>query len=222
LAVGNDPLRFDRHRPQAGNAAGKVSTARSRQCGGGMVRGLVLAATMFAFLSIARAAELDGVVMPNEQTVYGIRLLLNGIALRTYSVFRIHIYVAGLYLEQRSDSSKGIIHSRGLKLLVLHFLHDVSAEQARKAWQEGFDENCQWPCYVDPHDIQQFLARVPPARKGDTSFLLFTPKGVHFTHEGRLLGSSDDPHFAEIILDTFIGPIPPTPQLKRGLLGLGE
>jgi hypothetical protein len=187
-----------------------------------MLRGLVLAAATFALLSVANAAELDGVSMPDEQTVSGTQLWLNGIGIRTYSIFRIHIYVAGLYLEQRSDSSDEIIQSTGFKLLVLRFLHDVTADEARTAWQDGFSKNCQAPCYLDPHDVQKFLAQVPPARKGDTILLLFTPQGVRVTDDGRLLGSVDDPHFAQVILNTFIGPVPPTRQLKRELLGLAE
>jgi len=185
-----------------------------------MLRGLVLVTATFAFLSAASAAELDGVWMPDEQTVSNTQLWLNGIGLRTYSIFRIRIYVAGLYLEQRGDNPGDIVHSKGLKLLVIHFLHDVTAEQARTAWREGLQQNCQSPCQLDPHEVQQFLAQVPPAHSGETSSLLFTPSGVRITQDGQLLGSIDNPHFAEVMLDTFIGPVPPTPRLKRELLGL--
>jgi hypothetical protein len=187
-----------------------------------MLRGLILAVGILACLSAANAAQMDGVSMPDHQTIYGTELRLNGIGLRTYSIFGIHIYVAALYLEQRTDNSSSIISSRGLKLLVIRFLHDVTAEEARKAWQEGFEQNCQLPCYLDPHDVQRFLADVPPVHRSDVTALLFTPKGVEITHAGRLVGRIDDPHFAEIILSTFIGPVPPTPRLKRELLGLNE
>ena len=185
-----------------------------------MLRCVILAIAILAFLSAANAAQMDGVSMPDHQTIYGTELRLNGIGLRTYSIFGIHIYVAGLYLEQRSDNSNSIISSRGLKLLVIRFLHDVTAELARRAWQEGFEQNCPSPCYLDPHDVQQFLSDVPPVHRGDVTTLLFTPKGVEITHAGHLIGRIDDPHFAEIILSTFIGPVPPTPLLKRELLGL--
>ncbi|HUB15875.1 MAG TPA: chalcone isomerase family protein [Acetobacteraceae bacterium] len=187
-----------------------------------MARGLVLVATMFAVLSVAHAAELVGVWMPNEQTVDGTHLLLNGIGVRTYSVFGIRIYVAGLYLEQKSQDPDKILDSKGLKLLVMHFVHDVSAEQARMAWRVGLRQNCKRPCGLDPADVQQFLSHVPPAHKGDVVSMLFSPKGARITDDGRLLGNIDDPHFGESILGTFIGPVPPTARLKRELLGLEE
>lgn len=185
-----------------------------------MARGFALVAAIFVFLGSAKAAKLDGIFMPDEQIVHGTRLQLNGIGIRTYSIFRIRIYVAGLYLERRSDSPDSIIHSDGPKLLIIHFLHNVTAEQARTAWQDGFKQNCRSPCYLDPRDVESFLAHVPPAREGDSISLVFTSKGARVTDNGRPLGSIDDPHFANVMLETFIGPAPPTPQLKRGLLGL--
>jgi hypothetical protein len=187
-----------------------------------MAGGPILAAAMLAFLSASNAAELDGIPMPDRQTVGDTRLLLNGIGLQALSIFRVRIYVAGLYLEQQSDHPDRIIHSNGLKLLIMRFFHDVSAEQARNAWREGFEQNCQLPCYLNPGKVQGFLAAVPPVQKGDVTVLLFTSKGIEASHNGRLVGSVDDPHFAEIALATFIGPAPPTPRLKRELLKLKE
>lgn len=184
-----------------------------------MIRGLILAVVTIAFFSVGHAAELAGVSMPDAQLADGTRLQLNGIGLRTYSIFRIPIYVAGLYLEHRSDDSGTIIHSRGAKLLVINFLHNVSAGEAKIAWQDGFRQNCDPPCYLDAANVQNFLTAVPAMHKGDECILLFTSQGVDITLNGRLLAHIANRHFAEIILATFIGPVPPTPRLKRALLG---
>ena len=42
------------------------------------------------------------------------------------------------------------------------------------------------------------------------------------TFNGRLMGDIADPHFAELMLATFIGAVPPTPRLKRELLGFRD
>src|ERR1700761_6641307 len=78
--------------------------------------------------------------------------------------------------------------SKGMKLLIMRFLHDISAEQARTAWREGFEQICQLPCYLNPGEVQGFLAAVPPVEKGDVTILLFTPKGIKASHNGRLVG----------------------------------
>ena len=95
-------------------------------------------------------------------------------------------------------------------------------ETPRKAWQESFEQNCKAPCYVDPPDIQRFLAAVPSVHKGDECTWLFTSRGAHVTLNKRPMGDIPDRHFAELILGTFIGAVPPTPRLKRELLGLRD
>ncbi len=185
-----------------------------------MFRGLILAAIALVPLSAPSAAELDGIVMPDMRMVDGTRMWLNGMGLRTYSILGIHIYVAGLYLERRSDNSDSILQSPELKLLDIRFVRDVSAREARNAWRTGFDSNCRPPaCSLDPGNVQRFLAAVPPVHKGDETTLLFSSKGVVVTLNGHPMGDITDPHFAKTMLATFIGPVPPTPRLKQELLG---
>jgi Chalcone isomerase-like len=185
-----------------------------------MIRNLILAIVVaLAPLSLACAADLNGVAMPDTRMADGTQMQLNGIGLRTYSVLRIPIYVAGLYLERRSDNPDAIIHSTETKLLDIRFLRDVDAEAARKAWLDGFEGNCKKPCSLDPRDVQRFLAAVPAVHNGDETTLLFTQSGVGVRLNGQSVGAITDPHFAEIMLATFIGVEPPTPRLKRQLLG---
>ena len=49
-----------------------------------MIRGLILAAAIVVTLSVAHAADLEGVSMPDTRVVDGIQMRLNGIGLRTY------------------------------------------------------------------------------------------------------------------------------------------
>src|ERR1700684_123586 len=185
-----------------------------------MIRKLILATVVaLAPLSLARAADLNGVAMPDTRMADGTQVQLNGIGLRTFSVLRIPIYVAGLYLERRNDNPDAIMHSTETKLLDIRFLRDVDAEAARKAWVEGFEGNCKKPCSLDPHDVQRFLAAVPTVHNGDETTLLFSPNAVGVRLQGQPMSAINDPHFAEIMLATFIGDEPPTPRLKRQLLG---
>ena len=185
----------------------------------GMIRSLILASVAFVPLAFAQAAELDGVSMPDAVQVAGGQMHLNGIGLRTYSVLGIRIYVAGLYLERRTDNSDAILQSPQRKLLSIRFLRDVDAAKGQQAWRDGLRDNCTAPCSLDPSGVERFLAAIPAVHKGDESTLLFTPRGVNITLNGRPMGDISDPHFAQVMLATFIGPAPPTPRLKRELLG---
>jgi long-chain acyl-CoA synthetase len=170
----------------------------------------------------ALAADLDGVAMPPVLSVAGHTLRLNGVGLRTYSIFRIHIYVAGLYLEQPSNDSEAILRSGQVKLLLIRFVHDVSEEQSRKAWSEALEENCVPPCHLRPEDQVKFLSLVPPFHRGDESVLLFSENTARISINGRDVGTVADPNFARTLLANFIGPYPPTQAVRRGLLGIPD
>jgi hypothetical protein len=184
-----------------------------------IIRVLVLVALTLVSEPVARAAELSGVDIPDARFVDGTTMRLNGIGVRTYSLLRIPIYVAGLYLERPSNNPDAILHSTSRKLLEIRFLRDVDADEARKAWRDGLESNCKSPCSLDPSDVKRFLSAVPSMHKGDETTLLFTPRGVEFKINGASIGVIADLHLAEIILATFIGPEPPTARLKHELLG---
>ncbi len=182
----------------------------------------VAAALLLAAGLHARAAELYGVAMPETQTVAGTQLRLNGIAVRTFSWFQVKIYVAGLYVERVTHDAQQILHSNEKKLIKVRFLHDVDAAQARDAWRDGLENNCRSPCHISRDDLARFLANVPAMRAGDESSLAFAPGGLEIITNGRMVGRIEDRMFANAVLATFIGPEPPTVQLKAGLLGLAR
>ena len=65
------------------------------------IRAILLAVGIVGGMA-ANAAQLAGVWLPDDREVVGTHLVLNGIALRTYSILHVRVYVAGLYLERRS------------------------------------------------------------------------------------------------------------------------
>jgi hypothetical protein len=179
-----------------------------------------LAPTVSGAALPATAAELDGIAMPDMLQAAGTPLRLNGMGMRTFSLFRIHIYVAGLYLQRPTSDAEAILQSDATKLLDIRFVHDVDVERAREAWVNGFRDNCRPPCHLPPQQVAHFLAEVPALHRGDKSTLLFSGHSVVISVNGRVFGTIEDPVFSRAVLATFIGPYPPTEPLKRGLLGL--
>ena len=170
------------------------------------------------FWLTAQAAELDGVQVPDTVQVDGKTLHLNGFGLRTYSLLRIHIYAAGLYLERLSTDADEVLASPGTKLLNIRFEHNVSADDAREAWRKGLENNCRASCHLDPEDVAKFLASVPAMNVGDNYSLLFTATGATVTVNGHQIGIISQPLFAQAMLATFLGPAPASRTLKRELL----
>jgi hypothetical protein len=171
-----------------------------------------------AFLVAARAAELDGVRIPDTVHVAGKTLYLNGYGIRTYSILAIHIYAASLYVEHPSAEPETIIHSQETRLLTVRFEHDVDADAARNSWKTGLDDNCVAPCHLDPEDVQRFLSQVPAMRSGDNFDLLFRQNDAVVSVNGQQIGIIPRRQFAEAILATFFGPHPASARLKQDLL----
>jgi Chalcone isomerase-like len=179
---------------------------------------LVMLTLMVPDWLAARAAELNGVQLPETVQVDGKALRLNGYGQRSFSLLGIHIYVASLYLEHLSTDPEAILRSPETKLLRVRFQRGVSAERARRAWRDGLENNCIAPCHLDPQDVERFLAQVPAMEAGDDFALLFTQNGAVVTVGGKLIGTISQPQFAEAMLATFLGPKPGAPSLKQELL----
>lgn len=166
----------------------------------------------------ARAAERYGVRMPDTMEAAGARLRLNGIGLRTYTILEIGVYVAGLYLERPARDGAAVLDRPGVKALLIHFIHDASAERVRQAWREGFAQNCVAPCRLPPAELALFMSRVPDMRPNDECLIVATDAYVAIAINGRDYGRITDHDFMRAVLATFLGPHPATERLKRELL----
>ena len=169
--------------------------------------------------SPAAAAELSGVTMPDTVEAAGAHLVLNGMALRTYSILGLHIYVAGLYLDHRSSDADQIMASAAPKLLRFTFVRDVGQSAARRSWHESLQSSCRAPCQLPQSAVDQFLGGVPAMHADDTSEFLFTGHALDISLNGHVLGHVDDPLFMRVVLASFIGAHPTVPEVKRALLG---
>jgi hypothetical protein len=187
-----------------------------------MVTVLIFAGMPVVSAWTAIAADLDGVSMPPVISVAGHTLRLNGMGLRTYSIFHVHIYVAGLYLERPTSDAEAILQSDQMKLMMIRFVHDVSADQSRQAWSDALAENCVAPCHLSSADEALFLSLVPPFHRGDESVMLFDDHSAQISVNGRHIGTVTDPAFARTLLANFIGRYPPTEAVRRGLLGIAN
>jgi hypothetical protein len=187
-----------------------------------MLRKLLLPLLCCWFASNAAAATLEGVSLPDTYTVDGQPLVLNGIGLRTLTIFHIKAYVAGLYLPRADHDARQILESPGPKVIMLKFIRGASKDRIEKQYRAGEATNCgNGECA--PSDLQDFenlVAAAPPVKPGDTSTYVFTSKGVRVFANDRMIGDFADMDLAHQLLSGFIGSHPPSEDLRRELLGL--
>lgn len=170
-------------------------------------------------LTPAFGAEKAGVTLPDAEEVGGAKLVLNGIALREKFVF--DVYVAGLYLAEKSSDPKAILQQDAPRMMVMHFVRDVDAKAINEAWMEGLEANVK---DVTPELREKFIQladMMADVKNGQAMGFTYDPaSGTAVMVAGRPRGGIPGKDFADAILATWIGPKPgPGKSFKRQILG---
>jgi hypothetical protein len=169
--------------------------------------------------SNASAAEISGVKLPDQVTVAGKSLKLNGAGLRQATILKVNVYAAGLYLEKPSGDGEAIANSDQAKSIQMTFMRDVSAKQMAEAFGEGFDKNCMAGCAeLKPH-LSKLQGLLKDMKKGETMSVHFLGDSVELVIRGQKAGSVGDKAFSHQLIRCWIGKNPPNSGLKEGLLG---
>lgn len=168
-----------------------------------------------------QAASISGLSLPDTYATAGQNLVLNGIGIRTLTIFRVKVYVAGLYVTQKSRDARTILASPGPKVILMQFLHSASKADVEKQYREGEARNCgHGECaQSDQADFERLIAVTPGAAVGDTLTYLFTQRGVRVLFNNQQVGDFTNPDLALRILAGFIGDKPPSEDLRAHLLG---
>ena len=144
--------------------------------------------------------------------------MLNGLGLRTK--FMVKVYVAGLYLEQKSSDPGAIIKADAPKRIVMQFLHGASKNQMADAFKESFNDNSPDAMKTMKTDIDQLLNALEPVKVGDQMVLTYVPgTGTTFAINGKEKLTIAGPAFGPVLFSVWLGPKPPNADLKKGLLG---
>lgn len=180
-------------------------------------RFLVLFVMALGLASPALARECEGVELPNAVTVEGTRLVLNGMGVREATVFNVNVYVAGLYLENRSRDGNAIAAAEEKKRLVLRFVYEVDGADIREAFQEGFRQAGGG----DQAAIRRLTGWMPNSvGEGDTFTFTYVPgTGLQVMINRRVRGTIEGADFARAFFGIWLGAHPPNAGLKTGLLG---
>ena len=170
--------------------------------------------------STATAGTRAGVTMPDQVTVAGKKLTLNGMGLREATFLNVDVYVAGLYVENASSDPAALIASSEPKMIVLRFKHSVDHHDIVVAWDQGFKRNATVPFKQLEPQIAQLDSWMQSFAKGDTlTFTMIPGQGVAVDINGTRKGVVGDDDFARSLISIWLGPYPPSSDLKRGMLG---
>src|SRR5438105_446136 len=164
------------------------------------------------------AAEISGIKLPDQVTVEGKTLKLNGAGLRQATILKFNVYAAGLYLENSSRDAEAIANSDQPKSIEMVFMREVSGKQMADAFQEGFEKNCVADCAKLKPYISKLQGLMKDMKKGDTMAYHFLTDGVEVMIRGQKAGTVGDKAFSHQLIRCWIGKNPPNAGLKEGLL----
>jgi hypothetical protein len=184
-----------------------------------MQRFVVVLAIVALVAPLAGAGTLAGVTLPDQVTVAGKTLQLNGMGLRTKMMFK--IYVAGLYLEQKSKDANQVVSAVQVKRVVMHFLSG-KATKARMddAWREGFENNSPQQYAALKARVDQLVGYFGDMKPEDRiEFTMAPGTGTTVALNGDVKGTIAGDDFAAALLRVWLGSNPPSEELKQGMLG---
>jgi hypothetical protein len=181
----------------------------------------LLIGTIVAFgAGVAEGKECKGVNFPEQAQVEGSNLSLNGLGLRQATAFKVNVYVAALYVAKTSSDPGAILGSGGPNELILQFVRDVSAADLRKAWDEGFEKNSKAQVPALKERIAELNGWMADMKSGQRLTFIHKPgAGIQVDVNAAVKGTIKGDDFAKAFLSIWLGPNPPNPEIKAGLLG---
>ena len=178
--------------------------------------GLLLTLTM----ATAQGKECKGVNFPDQVEVGDTDLTLNGLGVQKATFLKVDVYVVALYVTATSRDPNPLINSDAPQELILHFLRSVEAGDVRKEWTRDF-------AHVAPDRPISLMQRVATLNtwlsdvKGNEqlTFIRRPREGIQVIVNGVVKGTIPGDDFSRNFMSIWLGAAPPSPDLRRGLLG---
>lgn len=168
----------------------------------------------------SESTERNGVSFANQKNVAGENLVLNGIGLRK-AYFTVKVYVAGLYLSEKTTEVEKMLANDKVKKVEMQFLMGVKREQLTDAWTKALMNHCP---PADCTNVKEGLAKMnsymTSVVTGDRFEFVIHPDRVNINIKGEdkpeILGQD----FAKAMLLIYVGPKAIDAGLAKGLRGL--
>ena len=191
-----------------------------------MKRLLLVLAVFFLFCVNVYAVSFEGLNLKNSLVVDNQTLVLDGYGIRPYYalIFKVKVYIGALYSTFNPPvNPEKLVESRQPKVILMHFLRDVSSKQIRDGFIKDFKHNM--PSFINNKDEKAFLGLInKDVKENDDIYLIFLKNGDLVVSYGKL-----DPNCKnrinsfeaqKAVLLAFVGKKPYSKKFKKELLGI--
>ena len=190
-----------------------------------LARGFATALLLFSMR--ASAIEVEGVPVPDRArlTTNGPELVLNGVGVRTRLMFK--IYVAALYLPNRSENGETILGDDQPVRLFLHMLRNLTPHQLSSsindALQETLTPEQRTPLEARLRRFHAIFETGQKVKEGTQIVIDYVPQhGTIILVDGEEKDRIPGGDFNRALLRIWIGERPRDPKLRKALLGIGS
>ncbi|HEX5338286.1 MAG TPA: chalcone isomerase family protein [Gallionella sp.] len=183
----------------------------------------MLLALLLCLTSVqASALDLAGAKVEDQAQVAGRKLVLNGAGVR--SVFILDLYVAALYLPEKTKDAAAVLADGGEKRMALHLLRDIEAEHLSGSLSKAIAANhtAEELTALDAplKEFNAIFQAIKELKKGDVITLDNLPgSGTQVALNGVAKGSISGAAFNGALLKVWLGNKPAQTKLKQKLLG---
>jgi len=165
----------------------------------------------------ALAGELEGVKADDTISVEGKSLVLNGQGLRKKFLFK--VYVASLYVEQKSSDANAILAADGVRIVKMTMLRDLEKAKITDAIREGFKKNSGDKLAGLQERLDKLCDAIADLKAGQTLTIQYVPgKGTTVSGGGKAY-TAEGKDFADAMFSVWLGKSPVDDDLKKGMLG---
>ncbi|HPC47720.1 MAG TPA: chalcone isomerase family protein [Deltaproteobacteria bacterium] len=179
----------------------------------------ILAVALMFLASSAYAVEVAGVDMPDTLKAGDVNLVYNGGGKRTK--FGMKVYVASLYLKQKSSDANAIINAdepMAIRLQITSGL--VTPDKMKAAIDEGFENSTGGNVAPIQAKIDAFTACFRNLAKDDVYDFVYQPgKGIEILKAGKLVSVIQGLDFKKGLFGIWLCDKPAQKDLKEAMLG---
>ncbi|MGK5092062.1 chalcone isomerase family protein [Deltaproteobacteria bacterium TL4] len=185
-----------------------------------MKKSIIAVIMCLLVVPLGYAKTIEGVKLPDTLKSGDIQLVLNGGGKR--SKFFMKLYVAGLYLQQKSSEAQKIINDNQPMAIRLHITSGlITSDKMEKATRDGFRNATDGKDGSLKTEIDSFMEVFKEKINENDAFdLIYNPNaGTEIYKNGTLKNTIKGMDFKKAVFGIWLSEDPADGDLKDGMLG---
>ena len=185
------------------------------------MRNFMLAVMAVFSVAFANAqTQVGDATLPNQMTIEGTDLVLNGAGMREKVVF--DLYAGGLYLQSKSNNASSIINADETMVIKLDIVSKlVSSKKMKNAVDDGFEASTNDNIAPLTDRIEKFKSffsdKIVKTNVFDIAYI--KGQGTVVYKNGTKVGMIEGLDFKKALFGIWLGEDPADDDLKEGMLG---